>query len=54
MGVSVGTAAAVIIAADFCAVPTDTLLLVDNWQPLLAAKQQIRLLAAGIVCLHCT
>jgi len=37
---SVGASDAGILASDFCDVPTDTTLLVDNWQPMPAAKQR--------------
>jgi len=40
VSLSVGAADAVILASDFCDAPTDTMLLVDNWQPLPAAKQR--------------
>jgi len=40
VGLSVGASDAGILAFDFCDVPTDTTLLVDKWQPLLAAKQR--------------
>jgi len=39
MGLSVGASDAGILASDFCDAPTDTMLLVDNWQPMPAAKQ---------------
>jgi len=35
---SVGASDAYILACDFCDAPTNTMLLVDNWQPLPAAK----------------
>jgi len=37
---SVGTSDAGILASDYCDAPTDTSLLIDNWQPLPAAKQR--------------
>ena len=40
---SVGESDAGILASDFCDAPTDNTLLVDNWQPLPAAKQRHRL-----------
>jgi len=39
LGMSVGESDADLLASDFCDAPTDTTLLVDNWQPLPAAKQ---------------
>jgi len=40
MGMSVGESDAGILASDFCDASTDTTLLIDNWQPLPAAKQR--------------
>ena len=37
---SVGESDAGILASDFCDALTDTTMFVDNWQPLLAAKQR--------------
>ena len=48
---SVGAAAAGIVTADICTVTTDRPLLVDNWQPLPAAKQQTTDMLT--CCWHC-